>query len=202
VVRAQVEVGIAIPVVVEKGGLKGEVNSPIHTILESDLGEGAISEIPVQAIGFLMRGRGTVGDIKIKPPVVVEISPGAALTESGIMNTRRHAHGGEGEVAVVAEEMVGRAEAGEIKIEITIAIIITRDDSHGIGNEGHTGIERSVGEESPAIILENSDDPVSPAEQDDIRVSIIIEIGKRQAATETKTIGSQGSRFPGRGLLL
>ena len=88
-----------------------------------------------------------VRDVQIEQPIAIEIeesrarAPGAAAGDAG-----RLGDVGKGPVAVVAEQLVGRAEMGDEHVDESVVVDIAGRDPHAVAARAQPGSLGDVGE--------------------------------------------------------
>ena len=88
-----------------------------------------------------------VRDVQVEQPIAIEIdesrarAPGAVARDAG-----RPGDVGKGPVAVVAEQLVGRAEMGDEHVDESVVVDIAGRDPHAVAARAQSGSLGDVGE--------------------------------------------------------
>src|SRR6266851_5470037 len=148
------EIEIAVEIVIGGGdahaGLRLAVGAESAARFDGDVGESAVFFVLIERAG-----RGIVGDVNVRPAVVVEIGGEHAEAEGavGLQDAGFFADVGEGAVAVVVVENVFSA-VGDEEIVETVVIVVADADTLSPAEMQQAGFGGDVGERAIAIVLE------------------------------------------------
>ena len=171
-IGGHIEVGIAVAIKIDEYSLKEGSVRQIDAEPGCEFFKCPVAQVVIQAAGSP-----PVGNVQIRPAVVVIVAPGGARVPAHCgADTRFGRHILEHEPALVTQQHVRLRPARNMHVQIAVAIEIRRSHARGFQSRPNAAGRGTVDEVAGAIILIHADHAVEAPDHHHIRIAVAVQI--------------------------